>query len=560
MICKTYLGLIGVMVTATGAWAGGKTVGTTKDSCDADNVVKFATKVGTAQVKNDQQEHRFEMLGMLREFHWYCAGSRERVANDEQFNVVVIRRAKNGAISWTFVLDNGASGGTSGQSGGQVGGTTETVTPPGLIRVGDSRDACDASHPVFVKDVSGLDVTIKANQLRFVELAHKTQALRWRCDKSNEWVRNHADFDHVLIERAGNGAINWVFFHDPASHETDDGLFVHNAGGVIRIAGLLSPDEVPAANEPDLNATVADALAKNRQTIEKAVAKDVIANGATAFPGAKITSFSLHLPDASSIEFRTAVDSQTLRFKAVLHDTTAKIGGTFSGINATLDATFDLDVIWSVPSNGKASDLKVQSTTMFAHHVNLVGDDVGSGLGVTFVKPTVREIGNTFTGLKLHTLLRGQNLQTITDLVDSTLAKLRAGAPASATATLSLDAAGSVKACVSLSGGTATCNFRADPAPPSARPTIGTSGDQCGQGSLWLWDAERATFVRIKKGEKAIHVEVENNRFEWYCGGDTSPDVTNQEWASGPLATRAVSVTRPTKNSPAITWKFESYK
>lgn len=288
MICKTYLGLIGVMVTATGAWAGGKTVGTTKDSCDADNVVKFATKDGTAQVKNDQQEHRFEMLGMLREFHWYCAGSRERVANAEQFNVVVIRRAKNGAISWTFVLDNGASGGTSGQSGGQVGGTTETVTPPGLIRVGDSRDACDASHPVFVKDVSGLDVTIKANQLRFV--------------------------------------------------------------------------------------------------------------------------------------------------------------------------------------------------------------------------------------------------------------------------------AGSVKACVSLSGGTATCNFRADPAPPSARPTIGTSGDQCGQGSLWLWDAERATFVRIKKGEKAIHVEVENNRFEWYCGGDTSPDVTNQEWASGPLATRAVSVTRPTKNSPAITWKFESYK
>src|SRR5262245_18403125 len=70
------------------AWAGVMTVGTSKDACDGDDVVKFQTRNGPAKVKNDQHDHRFDMMGMVHEFQWYCGGSRERVANDKPFNVV----------------------------------------------------------------------------------------------------------------------------------------------------------------------------------------------------------------------------------------------------------------------------------------------------------------------------------------------------------------------------------------------------------------------------------------------------------------------------------------
>ena len=247
--------------TVSSAWAGVKTVGTSKDACDGDDDVKFQTRNGPAKVKNDQQDHHFEMMGMVREFQWYCGGSRERVASDKQFNVVVIRCAKNGAISWTFQVDDGEF------SGG--GGNGSKPAPNDLIRVGDSNDACDRSHRVTVTDVSGKDVSIGPGDMELVELAHPSESLRWHCGTSSEWVRSHADFDHVEIERAGNGAIQWVFFRDPTSHSADTGSFIHNARGRVRIAGIGSPDELPDNLEPD--------LAKQLTTSFDAVKGDVAA-------------------------------------------------------------------------------------------------------------------------------------------------------------------------------------------------------------------------------------------------------------------------------------------
>lgn len=55
-------------------------------------------------------------------------------------------------------------------------------------------------------------VTVKAGDLKFVELVSSARELRWYCGGTRERVANDRDFDWVQIERAGNGAITWKFF------------------------------------------------------------------------------------------------------------------------------------------------------------------------------------------------------------------------------------------------------------------------------------------------------------------------------------------------------------
>lgn len=535
-------------LTSSPVWAGGKTVGTTKDACDRHDDVTFQTRSGPARVKNDQKEHRFEMVGMVREFQWYCGGSRERVANDRQFNVVVIKRAENGAISWTFQVDDGGAVSPAGKD-----------APRDLIRVGDSADACDRSQAVTVTDRSGHDVSIKAGDMQLVELAHPTESLRWHCGTSGEWVRNHADFDHVEIERAGNGAIQWVFFRDPTSHSADTGAFIHDARGIVRIAGLTSADELPASLEPDLGKQLVSSFDAVRSDVEAKIEADLMAHAGGLFPGAKIKKIDLTLPGAANLELRTVVDRATLRIKLVAHDVTAVIDGTVSGMSGSFKVTLDLDVIWTLPRSGKASALKVQSTDVFAHHVDLAGNDTGSGLAITVFKPMIREIGNSFAGHSLDGSLSKANLKTLADLVDKPLAALTDKAPATAIGAFDLDPAGEIKACVKLTATAPACKFRPDPGPVTARAALDSSIDRCGERTLWLWDVENGQFVRIAQGSSNVRVEIENSRFEWYCGSDASPDVRNQEWAAGPLATRTVSVTRE-RGGRRIDWQFLSWK
>src|SRR5262249_25482561 len=157
--------------------------------------------------------------------------------------------------------------------------------------------------------------------------------------------------------------------------------------------------------------------------------------------------------------------------------------------------------------------LKVQATDVVAHHVDITGDNVGSGLWVTLAKPTIREIGNSLTGHSLDGNLGSKDVKTLADFIDVPLAALTKQAPPGATATLDVDQGGDILACVQL-GASNPCKFRTSPAAVTARKKLDTSKDQCGERTLWLWDAELGQFIKLGKGESR-RVHVESSRFEW---------------------------------------------
>ena len=103
-----------------------------------------------------------------------------------------------------------------------------------------------------------------------------------------------------------------------------------------------------------------------------------------------------------------------------------------------------------------------------------------------------------------------------------------------------------------------TCNFPAVSMPRmAARKTLDTSHDQCGEGKIWMWDYQRGGFVPIAKGGSA-EIEVDNQRFEWFCGGGSEPNTYNDEWATGPEGTYFVHVKRDDSGSN-IDWTFQSW-
>ena len=81
-------------------------VGDTKDACGHDKVTFSGRENGegkVGEVKVGKGEKKLvEMPSVVTEFHWYCNGTRERVANDKPFDWVLIERAGNGAIAWKF--------------------------------------------------------------------------------------------------------------------------------------------------------------------------------------------------------------------------------------------------------------------------------------------------------------------------------------------------------------------------------------------------------------------------------------------------------------------------
>jgi hypothetical protein len=81
-------------------------VGDTKDACGA-AIVSFSGremgegKIGEVRVGKGEKK-LVELPAVVTEFHWYCDGVRERVANGKPFDWVLIERAGNGAIAWKF--------------------------------------------------------------------------------------------------------------------------------------------------------------------------------------------------------------------------------------------------------------------------------------------------------------------------------------------------------------------------------------------------------------------------------------------------------------------------
>ena len=112
--------LLGVLtVAASLLLASEKKVGDTKDACDKSNPVKFQTSSGQVEVKANSGTKGFDLPGMTREITWYCGGSRERSANDTDFNKVEISRAKNGGHPMDVCAGNGGRRGEPADTVGQ---------------------------------------------------------------------------------------------------------------------------------------------------------------------------------------------------------------------------------------------------------------------------------------------------------------------------------------------------------------------------------------------------------------------------------------------------------
>jgi hypothetical protein len=92
-----------------------------------------------------------------------------------------------------------------------VTGITRQSAEPKLVEVGRTKDACAGGNGVRFTGASG-EVTVAAGSAQLVRLPAAARELFWYCGGSRERCANDQPFDHVLCERAGNGAISWVFY------------------------------------------------------------------------------------------------------------------------------------------------------------------------------------------------------------------------------------------------------------------------------------------------------------------------------------------------------------
>jgi len=119
---------------------------------------------------------------------------------------------------------------------------------------------------------------------------------------------------------------------------------------------------------------------------------------------------------------------------------------------------------------------------------------------------------------------------------------------------LSVSRAGTVRFCLRASG-SPECDF--GPAEVAHLPKVlDETGGGCGEGLLWIRDAETRRFSSIAKGKDAL-IEVESRRFDWYCGGSQGPE--SQEWESGPVGTYFARVTRNASGG-GINFKFLAWR
>src|SRR5262245_2345129 len=87
-----------------------------------------------------------------------------------------------------------------------------------LVEVGRTRDACAKNNEVRFAGDSG-DVKVAANSSLLVQLPASSRELIWYCGGSRERAANDEPFNWVMCDRAGNGAIQWVFYFRPSTRE-----------------------------------------------------------------------------------------------------------------------------------------------------------------------------------------------------------------------------------------------------------------------------------------------------------------------------------------------------
>jgi hypothetical protein len=493
-------------------------VGDTKDGCDKSEIVKFQAANGQAQVKANSSPPAFDLPGLTREITWYCGGSRERSANGTEFNKVKISRAPNGAIQWVFLRAS-------------ANAATATVNPQ--VQMGNSKDACDASHPVTFQAKDG-KVTLAAGQTIFKELPAMTRELAWKCGSSDERVANPNAFDSVVVGRAGNGALQWEFFRGMSVVDDSVGNYIDNVPGDIVIQVPVAKKTVP---EPGFLKQQLDGFwDSNISTLTTEINKSLQGEKSV-----KITN--LALSRSPQAELRVGDSKDNVLVKYVVHQNTADV----SKSPANFHATFDIELVMFLPRQ-QTMPLQAKSATAFVHHFELNGASSGDDFLAAFAKSRIHAEETSTNNFA----------KNVKDKVNAALAQISGnlGAPPGTPAALSTSV-GTVQACVKLQPSD-QCSFpRARIPPVISRKTLDTSHDKCGANKIWVWDYQKGTFVPVGTGGNAL-IEVDNQRFEWFCGGDAQPDSANDEWATGPEGTYFVQVVRNASGSQ-IDWTFQSW-
>lgn len=454
-------------VLAGQALASDKVVGDTRDACDGHNPVTFAGKTGSASVRAGQSE-TVELPSSTREIYWYCAGTRERSANDTPFNEVQITRAGNGAIHWVFMVRSEPAGSDTN------------------VRVGDTKDACDRSQTVVIHVGPSSTVNVGAGQIQTTNLPSLTRQIFWDCGKSSERAANPLPFNRVQLERAGNGAMQWVFYRTLSVSGVGLGPFIHDVtGDVLLPNGFNFPQPKAGILKTDLS-QFWDA---NLPAIKDQVTALFPHGRVAGFPGT-IRLNSITLSPSSQLEIRVDQSSNTLTMKPVVHGSQASV--TLVPDNPKLDvnvtATFDLELILAFPrsqtltvSNHQLTGLTLAQPIVLVQHVEIESNDPGSGILVGLLKANVRAEETQFDSVTQA--VNKKLTAAIIAALEGALAPFGNKLP-NGTAVVNLDAnqSGDVRACPAI---LAPCNFAAPSARPASPRVLGASTDQCSQGTIW---------------------------------------------------------------------------
>lgn len=527
-------------------------VGTTYDDCSPARTVRFHGKDGDVLIKPGDSK-RVVMASLMNEFHWFCGDSRERVANDDYFNVVKISRShESGSISWIFYKAAPQAGSGSNQ--------------PELVKVGDTKDGCDGERFVQFETKNDADFKVSANQSKLVELSGLRNTLNWNCVRSNgtcpqgdtcdEHSSNPVAFSWVQIDRAGNGAISWVFYRQKneatpvAPNVPPTPPYVHNATGDLRvILSLPSTHMEFPFDKAFLKAKFDDIWNSREADIRNqitTVIKEKGGNAADKF-GASFQLDTLTVSDTNRNELRTAAKDGTLWVKYVAHHNVVNCRFLKGALEPKFVIRFDLQLEMALPQVALNQAPQAPKALLQLAHTEVEGDN--------FFGDAVQEIFRSkLQGVKTEANDVSQDFTK--DINEALKEDWPTGPqiPKGIKSELSVSGAGTVRFCL-RSTGAPECNF--GPLENTHMPKVmDETGGGCGAGLLWIRDAETQKFISIAKGQHRL-VEVESRRFDWYCGGSQGPE--SQEWESGPVGTYFARVRRnPTGRG--INFKFLQWR
>ena len=543
-IAFSYAGLLVCLAVSSGsAFSQDVKVDHTFDDCDQNNSLKVQGKSIPIGVTT-----RVELPALTNEVIWFCAGDRNRSASDFFFNVVKIRREHS---TDEF----------------KVSFFKSTLKPdsnqPDVIKVGMTKDGCDGSRHVRFKGKGG-NVIVKAGKTsELVELPSVRNQIDWFCvppsgtcpkdDVCDEHSANSLAFDFVQLERAGNGALNWIFYRrknsvQPGEPPVPD--FVRNANGNVRVS-ISTPFGKSNEGLPErgLKTALDRGYTAAENLIEAFVRDELVKHGTAAAKkiGGTFRLDALRVSTTQDNELRTAAEGKEPSLKYLAHGNTAKIRFILSGIEAKLSLTFDTEVEVGLRFNPINKPPRAVTAEVRIGHSEIEGSNVFGNLAQEIFKNKLREAKTQAnnTVIDFRTEVNKFFEENFPD-IPANVAKLDT----------SVTSAGTLRFCLRVLGAS-PCVFIAEPVTAHQPKVLDTDVDRCGSGNIWLRDAAKRRFVSIAKGKKNVIVEVESREFPWFCGGPQGPE--EDESATGPLGTYLISVSRaPTGDR--IDWKFMSWR